>query len=1176
MASEQSVDFFQKFLKVFYDILKPGLDLMADPLARNELLGSLGLPPNGNAPNIPASGGLQAYIDKADDEVEPFKLAGAIADLTSIMLAIEGLVQAGIAASNGEEKRTASEITTALLNSLTLEYLRRRAPIFHASLGLLNFIDARSAAAGGSANFITDYVGGFFKKLGEGLDNEGSTATVSDSLFMLMAGGLFFLDHFLKSKDIDDLTISSNYGFEGVSTSATPKADLISNRAFTYAIEAKPFGKAPLKVYNTLIFAPKDQGGVSLITQLNGSTKIPIKIDDKNQVDIEISGDGLFRIGNQAEAKAGPSNKFLITYTNSTPSPKKIALLNKPVVKFAFGTVKLGSMVRPDDLEVKGILNIHYQFGKGGLSGFPFSLLPDDIDDKFPLGIGYSLKRGFIIDGDGNIGTGDAAPAPQNSPQHLPAPAHQPAPQHGIETLVAKLLNGLNKRIPLHKSIGDVVGIEIINIKINVDDKFEHIEAEVSIDFWIRFGSPVVISISRFGLLLKADKRADSGGLFGYDLKPDIKWPTGAGIRINAGVVTGGGFLYLDVDKGEYFGALELSFQGLFALKAVGIINTIMPDGTKGFSLLIIITAEFSPIQLGFGFTLIGVGGLLGLNRRTEVEALRVGLKTNAIKSILFPEDVIGNISKIISDIKQIFPIKQDSFLIGLMGKIGWGTPTLVYIELGIILELPEPKILILGVVKMSLPTEEVALIKIQVNFLGVIDFQNQFVYFEARLYDSHLVGFPLTGSLALVVAWGSHSTFGISLGGFHPDFKDYPTVPTLPGAFRDMDRISIQLLSGDNPRFGIECYFAITSNSVQFGAKAELLAEGPMGFNLYGCLSLDVLFIFDPFSFSVRLEATLAIRHNTSILFGIHFLGILSGPTPWHIEGEVSFGLLFVTVTIGFEATWGDSATAIGTEKQDLKLLLEEELGKEANWKNIIPDYHNLHVTNRTLKEDEKVELLIHPFGAIKFSQRTLPLNFDIKKYGNKAPQNANETNFNITTAKVGNSNMPFTKEQELFAVGNFQPLSEAEKLSRKSFEKLESGILLNDTGQLSLPTTKLDPVLVNYELDYTNDDNVLKKTRITNMHSAAFNTLVRSAGVSEAASSWKNVNRAPLNAPVKPEVNEHKYTLASNENLKEFDANLRAGSYAEVLANLNLVAKQKPDMAENLQIVAVHELIN
>ena len=118
----------------------------------------------------------------------------------------------------------------------------------------------------------------------------------------------------------------------------------------------------------------------------------------------------------------------------------------------------------------------------------------------------------------------------------------------------------------------------------------------------------------------------------------------------------GGGFLGLDPAKGEYFGALELSFEGVISLKAVGIINTKLPDGSNGFALLILVTAEFTPIQLGFGFTLIGVGGLLGLNRSLDTEALRQGVRTGSITSILFPPDVVGNITKIISDLEVVLP----------------------------------------------------------------------------------------------------------------------------------------------------------------------------------------------------------------------------------------------------------------------------------------------------------------------------------------------------------------------------------------------------------------------------------------------------------------------------------------------------------------------------------------
>jgi hypothetical protein len=1195
MAEDNSQDFFQQVLKLFYDIIKPGLDIFGDDQARNELLGSLGLPPTGG-PNIPIGTSLEEYVNKADDEVQPFKLAGAIADMTAIVMAIEGVVQAAIAASDGEEERTANELVTAILNLLTLEYLRRRMPAVHSVISLLNALDTKMAAAGGSSNFIVDDIGNFFKNLGRGLEDEESASALSDSLFLAIAAGLFFLDHFLRKGGVENLMIGSNYGYEGSISSTTPLADQISNRALTYGIEAKIAGEVPLKLYNTLLFTPKAHGGVAFVTKLLGKSAKTFEIGDdgKHSVGYDVTGDGLFRIGTSPEAKGGPTNKFTVFYSYNTPNPTKVALLDKPVIKFGLGTAKVGVMVKPDDLLVKGILNLHYKVGKGSLTGFPFSLIPD-LDDKFPLGIGYSLKHGFIVDGNGNIGIdepkksdsasgGASGEKTSSSSQALSgsgsgsgsgAPAASGGEADAVAKILGTLLNALNMRLPLHKNLGDIIGLEVLTIKVNVSEDMSSIELEVSLDFWIKFGPPVMLTINRLGLNLKATKLEGNGGVFGYDLVPAIKWPTGAGIRINAGVVTGGGFLYFDSDKGEYFGALELSFQNLFDLKAIGIINTKMPDGSEGFSLLIIVTAEFSPVQLGFGFTLIGVGGLLGVNRRAEVEALRVGLKTNALRSILFPEDVIGNISRIISDIKQIFPIKEDTFLIGLMGKIGWGTPALITIELGIILELPEPKIIILGVVKMVLPTEETALVKIQVNFLGVIDFQNGFVYFEARLFDSKLVGFPLTGSLALVVAWGGSDAFGLSIGGFHPDFKDYPTVPTLPGAFRDMDRISLQLLSGDNPRLSVECYLAVTSNSVQFGAKLELLAEGPFDFNLYGKLQLDVLFIFDPFSFVVRLEAMLAIRHDTSVLFGIRFMGRLSGPTPWNIAGEVSFSVLFATVTISFDETWGDPRPDVAVETEDLLALLTAEIQKTANWRPILPANSHLNVSLRQIPEDLMPELLIQPFGSITFSQRSLPLNMEIKKYGNRKPLKADEANFKITEASIGEAKPSLTPAQELFAVGNYVPLSEDEKLSRKSFEKLESGVTIQDTGELVLAPETLDPVTLDYELDYTYDDDIAPPRRFTKIPMGGFKHMVRGAGISGSKLSWKNEASKSLNSPEKVALKTSGFTIASNDDLEELNPSYRSDSYAAALESLRKLTEKNVSSKTKYQVVGVHELV-
>ena len=84
-------------------------------------------------------------------------------------------------------------------------------------------------------------------------------------------------------------------------------------------------------------------------------------------------------------------------------------------------------------------------------------------------------------------------------------------------------------------------------------------------------------------------------------------------MEVNAPGVVGGGFLRFDFQKHEYSGILQLEIAETISVKAIGLLSTRLPDGRKGYSLVLIIFAKrFAPIQLGFGFTLTGIGGLLG------------------------------------------------------------------------------------------------------------------------------------------------------------------------------------------------------------------------------------------------------------------------------------------------------------------------------------------------------------------------------------------------------------------------------------------------------------------------------------------------------------------------------------------------------------------------------------
>ncbi|BCB75744.1 hypothetical protein Pflav_021540 [Phytohabitans flavus] len=110
-------------------------------------------------------------------------------------------------------------------------------------------------------------------------------------------------------------------------------------------------------------------------------------------------------------------------------------------------------------------------------------------------------------------------------------------------------------------------------------------------DVTVRLG-PVTASVADLGLRAALRPAAEPGAFGPFDFALEPVTPKGVGIAVNASVVTGGGYLFADPDTGDYGGAIELKFASL-QLSAIGLLSTRMPDGSPGFSLLVLISARF-------------------------------------------------------------------------------------------------------------------------------------------------------------------------------------------------------------------------------------------------------------------------------------------------------------------------------------------------------------------------------------------------------------------------------------------------------------------------------------------------------------------------------------------------------------------------------------------------------
>ena len=86
------------------------------------------------------------------------------------------------------------------------------------------------------------------------------------------------------------------------------------------------------------------------------------------------------------------------------------------------------------------------------------------------------------------------------------------------------------------------------------------------------------------------------------------------------------------------------------------------------------------------------------MNRTVAAEALRAGIRTGAVGSILFPVDPVRDAPRIVSDVSTVFPVAPQRYVFGPMVQIAWGTPAILTMELGVVLEVPDPiRLVILG-----------------------------------------------------------------------------------------------------------------------------------------------------------------------------------------------------------------------------------------------------------------------------------------------------------------------------------------------------------------------------------------------------------------------------------------------------------------------------------------------
>lgn len=527
---------------------------------------------------------------------------------------------------------------------------------------------------------------------------------------------------------------------------------------------------------------------------------------------------------------------------------------------------------------------------------------------------------------------------------------------------------------------------------------------------------------------LRPERLLDGGGPV---LDVGAHLPTGVGLAIDAGIVKGGGYLFRR--ESVYGGALDLRI-GPVGVKAIGFVDT------DPFSMVVVMAAEFTPaIQLGFGFTLNGVGGLLAIDRTVSSDALVAGLRDHTADLILFPKDPVGSAPAILDLLSAVFPAQQGALAVGPMFELGWGAPiSFVTAKVGVILSLPDPRLIVIGDVRMALPSPDAPLIDLRASVFG--ELTPHHVLIIVSLSESKIAGYPVSGDIGVLLVIGGEPSFAISAGGFHPSYQP-------PAELAGLRRLEVDLSPPVMLTLRAQAYVALTSNSVQFGARVHLKADaGVVGAE--GHLAFDALVQWAPrFLFIIDLDAGIALYAIGESFAGVTLHLHLEGPGPWVASGSASVSLLFFDIDLDVgPITWGEAERVPPPAVSPVELVADA-IRTPAAWTARLPEGADQLAR---LRQVDEAGLVVHPLGAFEVRQSAVPLETTIQRVG-RNPVTHQRVVIGPPLDGAGNPIGTFSHVNDRFAPGQYLDLPPDQLIARPAFESLPAGIRIGGGGPAS-----------------------------------------------------------------------------------------------------------------------------
>jgi hypothetical protein len=232
--------------------------------------------------------------------------------------------------------------------------------------------------------------------------------------------------------------------------------------------------------------------------------------------------------------------------------------------------------------------------------------------------------------------------------------------------------------------------------------------------------------------------------------------------------------------------------------------------------------------------------------------------------------------------------------------------------------------------------------------------------------------------------------------------------------------------------------YFAVTTNTVQFGARLELYF-GISGFEISGEVGFDVLVQIAPLHIETHVYARLSVRAGGADICSISLDLTLQGPTPWIAHGTAKFKILLFTVHVTLDATIGQAASTSLPAVPVLSELIAQ-LSDAANW---AAELSAGTASLITLLPPAAGDLVIDAAGLLTVRQRLIPLATDVLLVGAAPP--ADVRRVTITGMRVGTAAAGQQDDHEdvtdPFAPVAFRTMSDQDRLRAPAYEQRPSG---------------------------------------------------------------------------------------------------------------------------------------